>query len=196
MNKNVFQVILAIAIIILFILHFSSGKKAVVKEESASSVAELVDSPIAFVNMDTLIAKLDMWTDMQNALSEQQTKYDNELSNLQKNFQNKVNDLNNKVQKMLITQADAQTQAERLSAEEQDLYSRADEYQQRLAEQLAVNSNQVIDALNTFLKEFNADGRYQYILANANNQILFADEAFDLTQQVVDGMNAQYKSSK
>jgi Skp family chaperone for outer membrane proteins len=44
------------------------------------------------------------------------------------------------------------------------------------------------------LKEFNADGRYHVILSNtAKDNVLMANEQYDITDEVVAGLNARYK---
>jgi outer membrane protein len=53
---------------------------------------------------------------------------------------------------------------------------------------------QLADSLNNYLKEFNADGRYHIILSNAaKDNVLMASEEYDITDEVVAGLNARYK---
>jgi len=48
--------------------------------------------------------------------------------------------------------------------------------------------------LMAFLKEYNADGRFQVILNNqGKDNVLMAAEGMDITEDVVAGMNARYK---
>ena len=52
---------------------------------------------------------------------------------------------------------------------------------------------QLTDSLNNYLKEFNADGRYHIILSNsAKDNVLWAAEQYDITNEVIEGMNARY----
>ena len=53
---------------------------------------------------------------------------------------------------------------------------------------------QLADSLNNFLKEFNADGRYHVILSNtAKDNVLMAAEQYDITDEIVSGLNARCK---
>ena len=55
-------------------------------------------------------------------------------------------------------------------------------------------NQQLADSLNTFLKEFNADGRYHIILSNtAKDNVLMAAEEYDITDEVINGLNARCK---
>ena len=53
---------------------------------------------------------------------------------------------------------------------------------------------QLVDSLETFLKIFNADGRYHVILSNnAKDNVLMSSEQYDITSEFIIGMNARYK---
>ncbi len=52
------------------------------------------------------------------------------------------------------------------------------------------------DSLNNFLNEYNKDGRYKMILSKSGDNILYADKALDITNDVVAGLNKRYKKSK
>ena len=52
------------------------------------------------------------------------------------------------------------------------------------------------DSLDNFLKEFNRDGRYKLILSRSGDNVLYADPAVDITNEVVAGLNKRYKKAK
>ena len=60
-----------------------------------------------------------------------------------------------------------------------------DAYQKKLREDL-----------DAFIKEYNADGRYKMIVSKTGDNVLYADPSVDITNDVVDGLNKIYKSSK
>jgi outer membrane protein len=50
------------------------------------------------------------------------------------------------------------------------------------------------DSIDNFLKVYNADGRYHLIFRNtATDNIMLAAEEYNITDEVVDGLNARYK---
>ena len=51
------------------------------------------------------------------------------------------------------------------------------------------------DSLNSFLNAYNRDKHYDIILSKAGDNILFADKRFDITQDVINGLNKRYKST-
>ncbi|MDD4032093.1 MAG: OmpH family outer membrane protein [Bacteroidales bacterium] len=194
--NNIVQVVLAVAVIVLFVLYFS-GKKTVLSGSGSNDPGSIAELPIAYVQIDSLVSNLEMWKDLESQLKEKQSQFDSELSNKQTNLQNKYNDLNNKLQKVLITRADAETAASQLQAEQQTLVNLADNYRLQLSEQEQVANRQVLSEIMDYLKEFNKDKKYQYIMAHSfGSQILYADEAFDITNTIKEGLNAKYQANK
>ena len=56
---------------------------------------------------------------------------------------------------------------------------------------------QLADTINNFLRDFNADGRYQVIFANAGkDNILQAADGYDITAEVVEALNTRYNKKK
>ena len=73
------------------------------------------------------------------------------------------------------------------------------ELQQRLAAELdkeaAEFSEALRDSINHFLAEYNKDKKFDMILSktDATSNILFADKRFDITEEVIAGLNKRYK---
>ena len=88
----------------------------------------------------------------------------------------------------------AEKEQQRLAKKEQELQ----ELEAKLTQDIMLENQklnmQLADSLNTFLKIFNADGRYHVILSNsAKDNVLMASEQYDITSAVIEGMNARYK---
>ena len=58
------------------------------------------------------------------------------------------------------------------------------------------NSSQTFDtflSINAFLKEYNKTHGYSLIFSNTGfDNLLYADSAFNITKEIVDGLNARY----
>ena len=60
-----------------------------------------------------------------------------------------------------------------------------------------VNLIDLQQAINTFLKEFNKTKGYSLILSNTGlDNLLYANESFNITQEILEGLNARYSSTK
>ena len=50
--------------------------------------------------------------------------------------------------------------------------------------------------VNVFLKEYNKTKGYNLILSNTGfDNLLYADSSFNITQEIIDGLNARYTSA-
>ena len=71
---------------------------------------------------------------------------------------------------------------------------------ERLASELAAESqkNNVIlrDSINSYLKEYNATQGYDLIISRVGDNLLYANEALDITKEVIKGLNDRYKAEE
>ena len=56
-------------------------------------------------------------------------------------------------------------------------------------------NNALRDSIQHYLKTYNQDKHYSLILSKAGDNLLYADKAFDITNEVVAGLNKAYKPS-
>jgi outer membrane protein len=152
---------------------------------------------IAFVELDTVIARFDMAKDKAAELEEKTRTSEAELASKSQAFDRDVRDFQNKVQKGLVTRATAAEMEQTLTQQQQTLLARRDEMAYNLNEEGIVAQRQVLEYINQYLAEYNADHGYQYILARQfPGPILYSDSTMDITDDVVAGLNAKYNADK
>lgn len=115
----------------------------------------------------------------------------NELGKAKQEFQKKYE--NN----AFISQERAQQEYNRLAKLEQDLQALQNKLSNELATENQKNSLMLRDSINSFLKEYNRTKGYSLILSNTGfDNLLYADSAFNITKEIVDGLNARYSAPK
>ena len=71
------------------------------------------------------------------------------------------------------------------------------ELQARLETELANETqkfNEALrDSLNNFLRSYNKDKKFDLILSKAGDNILYADQRYDITKDIINGLNKRYK---
>ncbi len=165
--------------------------------ESAESESVKQTSDIAFVELDTVIARFDMAKDKSTELEEKTRTSEAELTSKSQAFDRDVRDYQNKAQKGLITRATAAEMEQTLAQQQQNLIALRDEMAYNLNEEGMVAQRQVLEYINQYLAEFNADRGYQYILAKQfPGPILYSDSTMDITEAVVKGLNKKYNAEK
>ncbi|WP_436415609.1 OmpH family outer membrane protein [Petrimonas sp.] len=198
-NNNAYIIggVLAVAILILYILHFTSapGKSG---GKNGDFTALLNDSsvtlPIAYVNVDSLLTNYNFWKDLSEALM--RTEENSRASLVQKERQ--LNAAAQEFQRKL--QNNAFLSQDRAEQEQQRVLKMQQEYQQmaeRLSQEFAIEQQKLNAELNDTvriqMKEFNKTKGYQIIFSNTgSDNILYADEKYDITKEVTDFLNKRY----
>ena len=203
MKKLILYLIPASIIGVFFLISCNHQKTPAQEGQSEAFVAQTtvipsaVDGSIVYVNLDSLMQNYLMSKDLLATLEEKMKKLDAELTNKQRKFQAEVNDFQNKAQKGLETRAKLAEMQQQLGVEEQNLLQLGETYRMEMAEEQSVMQRKIVQAIMDYLKEYNKEKGYKYILGNTfDAKILYADPALDITASVLDGINAKYRTEK
>ncbi len=189
--------VLAVAIIVLFILHFtsnSSGKSAVDKNLSTRIDDSLFTLPVAYVNLDSLLINYNFAKDLNEMLMRKEESSRASLNQKQRQLQSAAETFQRNLQNnAFLSQERAQSEQQRILKMQQDYEQMA----QRLAQEFAIEQQkmnmEMEDTIKIRLKEFNATRNYQIIFSNTGTaNILLADKKYDITGEVTDYLNKKY----
>jgi outer membrane protein len=192
----VLYVVLFLAVAGLYCMHFSGNKKTK-KGETSVNAAGSPAQGIAYINIDTVIFKFDMFLDRRKDLMAKQKNAEAELNSKGTAYQKGANDYQDKVNKGLVTRATAAQIEQSLVQQQQELVSLRDKLQSNLVEEEQVMNRQILEYITKFLEENRADYNYQYILGKSfGSVVLYGDNGLDITQKVLDAINKKYKQEK
>lgn len=186
----ILNAILLIAVGYLYYLHYSSHSE---KSENIFSTATLPPLPVSaggivFVNSDSLIEQYDYFKTQRKQLEDNQAKIKNELKLQGEKLQREIEEYQEQAPGM--TDFQRQQKEEQLTIKQQQFIQRRDEAMEKLDEQTSRSSEELYDRLGNYLKEFNKDKNYQYILGyQRGGGILFANDSLNITRQVIEGLN-------
>jgi outer membrane protein len=192
----ILYVVLFLGVAGLYLLHFSGNKK----NKKSETVASVPGSPalgIAYVNIDSVIFKFDMFFDRRNDLMTKQKSAEAELNSKGSQYEKGVKDYQDKVNKGLVTRATAAQIEQSLGQQQQELVSLRDKLQSNLMEEEQVMNRQILEYITKFLEENKTDYNYQYILGKSfGSVVLYGDNSLDITPKVLDAINKKYKAEK
>ena len=173
------NVLLLIAVIVLYILHFSGNSKSTSNQGGAVTVN--ADAKIVYINMDTLLNNYTQSRELNEAFLK---KLDREAAE----FRNKVENGG------FMTRERAEQAQMDLMIKQQNLQKLQQEMTENAQrEQMEIN-RKLYDAITNFLTEYNKAKGFQLILSTTlGGNVLFAQEGFDITNDVVNQLNEQYK---
>lgn len=189
-------VVLFLAVIGLYFLHFTGNQKTK-KSDTTGTNVQSTASGIAYVNIDSVIIKFDMFLDKRNDLVAKQKSAEAELTSKGSQYEKGARDYQDKVNKGLVTRATAAQIEQSLVQQQQELVSLRDKLQSNLVEEEQVMNRQVLEYITKFLEENRSEYNYQYILGKSfGSVVLYSDNAMDITPKVLDGINRKYKAEK
>ncbi len=189
----VVSVVLFVAVAVLYVLHFS-GKGEQGQEGKIERVASNGELKIAYIKADSVILNYAMSQDLHDDFSKKQEAYTNEYGAKRQTFEKEAAAFQEKLQRGgFLTEQRAVQERDRLMGKEQEILKLDQELSTKLGEIQQENNKKILDTLMAYLKEYNAQAGYDYILSGSS--VLIGDEATNITSQVLNELNARYAAT-
>lgn len=148
---------------------------------------------IVFVNSDLLLQQYELVNVLTVQLDEERKRKDNDFTAKQKAYEEDAAYFQTQVQKQSISEESAKQIYEKLMIQQQDLYSLQDQYTAELSKKEFEMNLVLLDSVKNYLNRLNKIYNYDYILSSNNTgNILLAKDTFDITNQVLEGLNKEY----
>ena len=135
---------------------------------------------IAYVEVDSIMTNYTFCKDYSLILQKKGQNIQNTLEAKQRQLQAAAANFQQKVQQNAYTQEQAQSIGAGLQKQQNDLQ---------------VLNQRLRDSIQHFLAEYNKDKKYALILSKAGDNILYANESYNITKDVIAGLNKAYKPS-
>jgi outer membrane protein len=189
----VLNVILLVAVLVLYILYFSDRGPSRAGNRAADT--SQFDLKIAYINSDTVLKYYDYLKVNKDQLEAKTKKMDQDYRNRAMGLQGEITAYQRNVTSMTLGQARAAE--EDLTKKQQNLQM----YQQTLAQQLmqeeAKLNKELYDRVTAYLKEYGEDRGLQIVFKyDPSSDVLYGGNALDITQDVIKGLNTAYEAEK
>lgn len=152
---------------------------------------------IAYVDIDTLLTNYKLWIQLNEEMIRKEENIratlNEKAKKLQADYEEFERKLNNNA---FATRERAESEQSRILKQREDL----ELLQERLGNELAIenNKNNVLfrDSINAFINAYNKVKGYNVILSRLGDNILYIDSNMNITQEIIDGLNARYDANK
>ena len=189
--------VLAVAMIVIYVLFFSSKNKTSENTEAATSEGTEVptDLTFAYIKVDSLILNYDLAQELHDSFTKSQESYTRQYANQRTKFETEAASFQEKVQRGgFLTEQIALKERDRLVAEQEKIQKLDQELSTKLAELQSINNERLRDSLMNYLNMYNKNKKYSYILdASA---ILIGEEMHNITAEVLNALNTRYSPPK
>lgn len=189
MKKYIFP---ALAIAAMMVSCNNASSK--MDEQPVADSASASGMKIAYVEVDSLMTQYDFAKDYSVTLQKKSNNARNTLTTKGNALQAAVNNFQQKLNNNGFTSREqAASQQAAIERQQRDLQELQARLENELASETAKFNEALRDSLQNFLKAYNADKHYDLILSKAGDNILMANQKFDITNDVINGLNKRYK---
>lgn len=192
------QVLCSLAVASVLSLGFSACNQSNPQMDKKSETATEKTSDnlkIAYVEVDSIMSQYKFCKDYSLILQKKGQNIQNTLASKQQQLQAAAANFQQKIQQNAYTREQAEAIQANLQRQNNDLQA----LNQRLTNEFQQETDKynvaLRDSIQHFLAIYNKDKRYSLILSKAGDNLLYADKAYDITKEVIAGLNKAYKPS-
>ena len=172
----------------------ANDKDAVEETPAKASSKEAPNYKIAYVLIDTLAAQYQKCKDLEEEFTKKRANAESTINSKGKNFTAQLQEFNRKYQSNQFTQQQFEAEQVRLQKLQQDLQELEARLSNSLQEEYQKEFQALTDTIQNFTKSYAKEKGYDFILCKSSgiDNVLYANEAYDVTDEVVKALNKRY----
>ncbi len=194
MSKKMVRIMSVVAVAALTLASCNNEAKKV-NEKAEAPAQQSGAMKIAYVEVDSIMSQYKFCKEYSLILQKKSENIQNTLQQKERTLQQAAAKFQQDVQQNKYTQQQAEAVQAGLQKQSADLQA----LQQRLGNEFQNETNTfntaLRDSIQHYLTAYNKDKKYSLILSKAGDNILYADKAYDITNEVIAGLNKAYKSA-
>ena len=195
MKKTNFIGAFAVAAFAVVAMASCDKSKSQNDDQAASSQVAPTETKIAFVEVDSIMSQYKFCKEYSLILQKKGQNIQNTLAQKQQQLEAAAANFQQKIQQNAYTREQAQGIQAQLQRQNADLQALNQRLSGEFQNETEKYNNALRDSIKHFLASYNKDKKYSLILSKAGDNILYADKAHDITNDVIAGLNKAYKSS-
>lgn len=191
MKKNILS---SVAFAAMAAMALTSCNKSQPQVEAKSESKAPADLKIAYVEVDSIMTQYTFAKEYSALLEKKGQNIQATIAQKGQALQAAAANFQQKVQQNALTREQAEAIQAGLQKQNNDLQG----LQQRLSNEFASEQDKYNKALHDsiahYLTQYNKDKKYSIIFSKSGDNLLYADKAYDITKEVIAGLNKAYKS--
>ena len=188
-NSWIVNGVMALAIIVLFVLHFNSNSTPVKSSALAAGGVK-----VAYFEIDSIQNSYNFFKDVREALQAKDVENAKQLTGLKNAFAIKYQELQKNGQ--FLSQAEIGARQQELAQLEKNYTNREQQLASEMQEESFKRLQEVKQKIEAFLVNYNKNKEFAYIFSSNPDLMYYKDTEYDITADIVKGLNAEYKPKK
>ena len=166
------------------------------KAASDSKTGGQPSGRIVYVNTDTLLNNYEYYKDVVKEFDSKRFALENDLAKRTQSFQNEVALFQRRAQAGGMSEEQGKSTQMALQQKEQDIMQFRDNAAGNLQQEQAKKTDELLTNIQNYLKKYNSGNKFDMVIGySKGGGVLYAKEDLDITQEVLKGLNEEYKSS-
>lgn len=189
--------VLLVAVIVLFVLFFS-GRHSNQPGEAVPVGTENNDATkIVYINTDSLMNSYKLALELNEIFLKKQEERRTELNVKAKSLDQEANEFQRKVQNGgFLSETRMMEARDQLMIKQQNLQRLQQEMTDKMMREQNELNKKLFDTITAFLKNYNREKGFDIILSTTlGGNVLYAEDGFDITNDVVNRLNAEYEKN-
>lgn len=189
MKKTLVMALAAIALV-------SCNNQAPKVDEKPASQNAPAELKIAYVEVDSIMTQYTYCKEKSAELEKKGNNIQKTLAQKQQALQNAAVKFQQDIQANKYTQQQAEAVQAGLQKQNNDLQALNQRLSSEFQQETEKFNKELRKNIQQYLTEYNKDKKYSVIFSKQGDNILYADQAYDITNEVVAGLNKAYKAPK
>jgi len=199
MNKGLLalNIVLLIGVAILFFLFFTRKDKVtpvITTRTGTDTAAQWQHTPVAYFDMDSIEANFVLWKQVQAEVVKREAGINDTITQMRNGFQSYYQKLQAQSGNLSPRQKDSL--GNELAQMDAEIKNRTAELNQKYQAYFMSKQQEIVTLIKNYCKEFNKDKRYSYIIAREPGLFYYTDTAYNVTSELLKGLNAFYNKKK
>ena len=199
MNKGLLalNIVLLISVGILFFLFFNkkdNTSSVTPSRTNGDTTAQWKHTPVAYFDMDSIEANFVLWKQVQAEVVKTEAGINDTINQMRNGFQSYYQKL--QAQSANLSPRQKDSLGNELARMDAEIKNRTAELNQKYQTYFMTRQQEIVTKIKNYCKEFNKDKKYSYIIAREPGLFYYTDTAYNVTSELLKGLNAFYNKKK
>lgn len=191
----IWNVLLSLVAGFLLFKQFGKGSSGAGKSGGNSNDSVQIQGQfrMAYFEMDSVAANFDLVKQVKTELAKKENEINAEVEKMTRTFQQRYGELQNKAQGGNMNQSEIDAASAELKKMDDDIKVRKNQLDQEYNDMMVRRQNDIKKVIEDYLRDYNKTRNYSYIISYEQGLFYFRDTAYNITGDVVKGLNQYYK---
>ena len=193
----IFNVVLLVLVGVLFYLHFSSKQSSTPKVQSVQNKQQPAtpdaEFRIGYFEWDSVSNRFELFKAFQSEINQREESNERKKMGLKQQYDNKVNSYSSRTS---MSQAESMSAAQDIKNLENSITMEMRKMDQDLNDYTARKQKELKTNIEDFLKDYTKENHYSYIFAFEPGFMFYRDTIYNITSDLVKGLNQRFPKKK